>query len=273
MDKLTYINAVESGSLEQLERCRLENTASLEERNYESTPLLLAAQKGNGVIVQKLLEWGARTDAKCHGMELIDFAVLSNNVEIVRLVLDNTSNHVTSFCLEACVLKDKDPAIFALFEERKVNFDARDSYGENLIHKLINNIRHSKNPTVCDAKTVTQLQKLFSLGVNINGKNSFGITPLHYAAGMVNQQMMQMLIEAGADIFAKDDRGNGPMAWLLFENDPEVAIKIQNEAIKHKMIIWSLEIGIFCLNFYGRYCNFKRNMRDYTYSILNYKIV
>jgi ankyrin repeat protein len=276
MDVPPYIRAVESGDFQQLERCRVENPhANIDEKSYEMTALLTAADKGNAAMVRKLIEWGANPKAECHGIELIEYAVMSKNVKTIRVVLDSTNNYVNIKCLESCILQEDNPnpAILNLFRERKVNFDVRSERGDNLLHEIINRKKFAKDQKICDEETIEKMKLLFSLGVSVNGKDKYGITPLHLAAGIVNHQMMDMLIEAGADIFAKDDTGNGPMSWLLFEDDPEIVVRHQNEGLKLNMISYGIRIAILGLNVFIKYRNFRQFVSDFPYSVFNYKIV
>jgi ankyrin repeat protein len=63
------------------------------------------------------------------------------------------------------------------------------------------------------------IQYLISVGADVNARNKFGKTPLHYTAkkdwSEVRQwSEVQYLISAGADVHAKDDDGNIPLDYV-----------------------------------------------------------
>ncbi|KAJ6254964.1 ankyrin repeat family protein [Anaeramoeba flamelloides] len=65
--------------------------------------------------------------------------------------------------------------------------------------------------------TESWIRELLKEGVdNINAKDNFGWTPLHYAASGGHQMCCWYILDAGADIEAKDDTGDTPLhksAW------------------------------------------------------------
>jgi ankyrin repeat protein len=69
------------------------------------------------------------------------------------------------------------------------------------------------------------IQHLIDLGVNVNARDRFGWTPLHYAARTKNPAAdpslstacVKLLIDAGADVNAKDKDGVTPMHRSIFK--------------------------------------------------------
>ena len=59
-------------------------------------------------------------------------------------------------------------------------------------------------------------------GVDVN-VNRFGITPLHHAARWGHKKMVELLIEKGADVNAKEDDGDTPLDLAISRNRTETA--------------------------------------------------
>ena len=98
--------------------------------------------------------------------------------------------------------------IDALLAGRDVNIRTE---GDNLLHVALVGLTEAQNPNV--------VQHLINLGVNVNAKDHYGWTPLHYAARKKSQAAdpslstacVKLLIDAGADVNAKDNEGVTPM--------------------------------------------------------------
>ena len=56
---------------------------------------------------------------------------------------------------------------------------------------------------------------LITQGADINARDEYERTPLHYHAQVNNVEKVALLLERGADIKAKDDRGYNPMERML----------------------------------------------------------
>lgn len=55
------------------------------------------------------------------------------------------------------------------------------------------------------SKTLTKL--LLEHGANINAKDLYGTTPLHIASNLGNRSLVKVLVENGADVNIKQDEG------------------------------------------------------------------
>ncbi|KAF4852534.1 Vegetative incompatibility protein HET-E-1 [Colletotrichum siamense] len=137
------------------------------------TPLLLAARKGHGQIVQLLLQQGADTDlseSKDGGTPLA-FAVMCGHRRVVALLLEKGAN-----------LEAKD------FESKTTIFHA--------IHARHNEI----------------LQLLLSCGADANAAQSEE-TPLLYAIRHTNVEAVDLLLKHGARISMKHKSGKLPLQY------------------------------------------------------------
>ena len=66
------------------------------------------------------------------------------------------------------------------------------------------------------------VELLIDEGANLNTKDDDGVTPLHDAVGSLSQkEIIELLITNGADMNAKTKRGSTPLDWAeeVNEND------------------------------------------------------
>ena len=70
-----------------------------------------------------------------------------------------------------------------------------------------------------DIKTVKQH---LTAGADVNAKNEWGGTPLHYATFGGHKEVVELLIAKGADVNAKDGVGETPLHWASKEGNKEV---------------------------------------------------
>jgi len=59
--------------------------------------------------------------------------------------------------------------------------------------------------------TATDLQTFLDQGADVNARNRYKKTPLHYAACNPDAAVLKLLIENGADVNAEDDEGRTPL--------------------------------------------------------------
>ena len=105
--------------------------------------------------------------------------------------------------------------IDALLAGRDVNAGTAQ---DNLLRAALIGLTEAPNPKV--------VQHLINLGVDVNSKDHYGWTPLHYAARRksnyadpsLSTECVKLLIAAGADVNAKDKDGVTPMHRSVFES-------------------------------------------------------
>jgi ankyrin repeat protein len=76
----------------------------------------------------------------------------------------------------------------------------------------MNNIDHQLFHAAQE-NNVTEVLRLLSVGADVNVKNRFGWTPLHWASNDGHSQVVIKLLQNGADIEAKDNYGLTPLHW------------------------------------------------------------
>ncbi len=67
---------------------------------------------------------------------------------------------------------------------------------------------------------------LLDNGANINAKNRYGVTPLHWAATNDDPELLRFLLDRGADVDATTSYGNTPLHWAVRWSWSEPSISI-----------------------------------------------
>lgn len=75
---------------------------------------------------------------------------------------------------------------------------------------------------LCFARTADDVRALIAKGADPKVRSNYGATPLHFAAGRGDWEVLEVLIAAGADVKAKDHAGDTPLHWATREDwDPD----------------------------------------------------
>jgi hypothetical protein len=80
---------------------------------------------------------------------------------------------------------------------------------------------------VCIKGQAKNVKKLIAQGADVNSRNEYGMTPLHYAATLSTDEVAKLLIEAGAEVDAKDNKGYTPLWHAEIGNRTEVIELLQ----------------------------------------------
>ena len=64
---------------------------------------------------------------------------------------------------------------------------------------------------------------MLSHGADVNAKDKFGLTPLHWATLHDNEVSADVLLAHGADVNAKDDRGFTPLHLATMKGHKDMA--------------------------------------------------
>jgi hypothetical protein len=84
----------------------------------------------------------------------------------------------------------------------------------------------------CIKGQAKNVKKLIAQGADVNSRNEYGMTPLHYAATLSTDEVAKLLIEAGADVYAKSDQGFSPLIEAEIGEREEVRNLIYKERNK-----------------------------------------
>ena len=71
-------------------------------------------------------------------------------------------------------------------------------------------------------ENIKEVKRLIQAGANINAKDKKGKTPLHFAAQQGNFELVKLLIENGADVNAKDNAWITPLHLAAYSNQVKV---------------------------------------------------
>ncbi len=70
--------------------------------------------------------------------------------------------------------------------------------------------------------SAADMQTMINAGADVHAKNFLGGTPLHIAAGIGKAEVISVLVKAGADVHAKNNYGWTPLHSAALEGQPEV---------------------------------------------------
>ncbi|UYV68447.1 hypothetical protein LAZ67_5004353 [Cordylochernes scorpioides] len=137
-----------------------------------STPLHIAAMKGNIDIISDLLDAGADIDAKRkNGETTIYIAIKKGNLELFELLL-----------------------------EAGANINLEYEFSRTCLHMAI------------DLEFKYICEKLIEKGADIEARDQFGLTPLIWAAANANIQcFIEIILEKGADVNARNMHGSSAL--------------------------------------------------------------
>jgi len=190
------------------------------------TPLILAAWHGDFTIVDALLKAGANVNASNHnGMTALEASTWGDtgrgDVRIAKRLLAsganvNTKNHLGRTALME-VAGSGNFEFVVLLLENGADVNATTSGGGTALHEAALN-SHSNIVSV-----------LLSKGAKTNLANELGQTPIMLAANCVvpggscpeRTEIVKMLINAGADVNAKDINGNSVLRSVMSGTNAE----------------------------------------------------
>lgn len=88
-----------------------------------------------------------------------------------------------------------------------------------------NSTNQSLNYMTMDNKSYNEIEKAIKNGANVNETNMFGVTPLMFAVGRSEVEVVKLLIENGADISAEANGSYTPLFYAVeVNNDKTITI-------------------------------------------------
>ena len=70
---------------------------------------------------------------------------------------------------------------------------------------------------------IEAVKQHLAAGTDVNAKNEWGGTPLHFATFGSHKEVVELLIAKGADVNAKEKYGETPLDWAIFNKQTETA--------------------------------------------------
>lgn len=205
-----------SDNKEEIFKILLDAGADIQTKNnFEKTPLHIAAKNGNKEIIKKLLDAGANVnDINFSGMTPLYEAVCSIfncKEEIVKLLLGSGAdvgikNWDGDTALQYALDKENF-SVASILIEAGLNVNSQNKSGKTVLHFAAMQCKNSI------------IEWLLSHGIDTNIKD-FGQewTPMHWAAfknkGTSHLKTIELLAQNGADIYAKNDKGETPFEVL-----------------------------------------------------------
>ena len=186
------------------------------------SPIHRASKVGDTNLVEYLLSMKADVNTKSpSGTTPLIHAVKSGNIETVQRLLTQRAtvnvkgenNHTPLYETIKGGYKD----IFELLLNYRANIYDKEDEGNTLLHAAA----LSENVVGTDpTETRISIQDIIArIGVKrINDKDSFDLTPLHYAAQGGNQSLVSALLAAGADLNARTDENQTPLELAIDAN-------------------------------------------------------
>ena len=169
-----------------------------------TTPLMIAAEKGNDAVVERLLALGVDTLQFLGGYTAADHALSGDHASTLALLLDAGAP------VNYCVQWHSGPLVYAsqngyldclqLLIARgggMLQLDATYNGGATVLHLA------AVNPAA--------VKLLLGAGANPDVCDNAGATPLHRATAQRHYPAMKVLLDAGADPTIHDNQGRTPL--------------------------------------------------------------
>jgi ankyrin repeat protein len=220
--------------------------ASLEIRdNTGMTPLLLAARRNYPDVAGLLIEFGADYNTRDdRGNTPLHEAVRNRNPEISNMLTERGANVYASNRYGDTPLQlalRSGPELVDWFVTGTLVY-ARDDAGNTPLHTAIQ--LHAGTEII---------SLLIEKGSDINSRNNIIQTPLHAAFEANNKAAVEILAQAGADIFAKNADGFSPLSiafsrgadavrWLINEQNIDSTDQVGNTVVHSAAAYGSMEI-------------------------------
>ncbi|CAG7985687.1 unnamed protein product [Penicillium nalgiovense] len=178
------------------------------------TPLMCAVMSGNTSVMQILLKWGVELEMKDHGgRTALNRAAAGGSTEVIQILLENGADINTEDDDNRSVVfhaasENRYTTLPALSTSTMIrNFHRADWYGQTPLHV---------------AASRDYLESAIALlkvdGVQLETKDYEGCTALSLAVRYGSTEVIQLLLEHGADINTKDNIGRGVVLYAALEN-------------------------------------------------------
>ena len=235
--------AANSGNIEAVKQA-VADGADVDSKNAEGqTPLCRAVQYGKKDLIKLLIEEGADVNARMNfGDTALDYANVSGGLgmsyEVQKEVVDLLRKHGGKTSEE---LKATEPGAEAATSEpptaEALDISIWDAAFVGNIEAVKQHLADGANvEEKCDTWGRTPLhyaarfghkeiaELLLAEGADVSAKNDYlEWTPLHTAAYTGHKAIAELLIAKGTDVNAKDEDDRTPLDWAIMGGEPKTA--------------------------------------------------
>lgn len=236
--KLLNACASEQPNLETIEQL-LKNGADVNTVNNQgNTPLHLICLNSNSLpAIQLLIRYGANVDKKNNKQSTALFyaSYRTCDPEVIKCLVTNGANvdekngDGNTPLNNACARKKGGYVIIKILLELGANINIQNDLCNTPLHELFK-IENSFDSIKLLVSTAVNIKELLNTG-DINGN-----TPLHLASYHQNPEVVQYLIDMGADVNAKNQKGNTPFIEAILGNNKEVIAMFLKLGVDPKII-------------------------------------
>ena len=156
--------------------------------SQNETPLISAAHENQPAFIQKLLQTdkvdiNARDES---GMSALFYCIKNGDLESIDLLISKKAliEYGDMSALHIAAENENPEILKHIIANQGIDLDRKDSEGKTALHLCAN----SSSNLVDNAKI------LIENGANVNAVDNMGSTPLHYAVGNENVDMVKFLI-------------------------------------------------------------------------------
>ena len=187
----------------EIAKILITNGADIESKNSKKyTPLHLASQHGFSEVAKLLIEKGAKVNAKTNiEATPLHLSVAFNNKDITEMLLQNGA------IMEETDNSGSTPFQIALINERREMVKFLIDKGAQVQSKVkaIDGLTSPLHITILyEWKDIAEL--LLQMGVDPNESDQYGNPPLHNAVKIKDMELIELLVNYGADLCIKNDR-------------------------------------------------------------------
>jgi ankyrin repeat protein len=143
----------------------------------------------------------ADTLPRIQGIRHSDFAIKDADIKVIQNIMMNVRGLASG------------NSVVSLLLEKGADINAKDDcYGNAPLHE-------------------TPLHWASRKGADVNARNGYGATQLHYASREGHEATISLLLEKGANVNAKSNGGDTPLHWASkYGNDAIVSLLLENGA-------------------------------------------
>lgn len=200
------------------------------EDNFIAIPLLCAVDGGKLPVVTLLLEKGA----PLNGQALLP-AIARNDRDQVKFLLGKGLPISGQAMAAAIAGGNRDLVTLLLDKGGLTDYQALAGYmaqqqgspSQDMLKFVLEKERGAKTRATplllfVLGGNLEQLSALIDLGINVNGRDEYGNTPLHRAAEYGVSDGVRLLLAKGAQINAKTERGNTPLHKAVVAGNADI---------------------------------------------------